>query len=364
MNRKIYILILLTFALLTTGCNKVEQIVIENEKLVQVEEVTQSSKKETINYFGFIEPSEIKSFSLKNSGKINNINIAIGDTIAINNLLLTLDTYEYNLFVKASNEQINLAILELSKAKKSFDFYEKLYNDTLSLYKNNAVSKQKLDEIKLTYDINNDQYEQANKNYNQAKIDLDFKSNSVSDSSLISDMNGVVVDVLKKEGEIYAAGYPVILVRSNENIVKIGVSEKDIKRLQIGMDANIEIDDEFFKGTIKKISLMPDKFSRTYSVEISLENDNFIIGESCNIAIELNTITGIWIPIIDIKNDGEDYVCTVKDNRAVRTNIYLHEINGSYVRVTNLDIGDLIITTGTNSLSEGQKVKIVGDSNE
>ncbi|BEP29657.1 efflux RND transporter periplasmic adaptor subunit [Helicovermis profundi] len=366
MNKKIISILLLvsTTILIFSACTPSQKVVKEKVKLVKVKEAKVQIKNESIKYFGFIEPSMVKALSLKNSGKINKINITTGQKITKDMPLVSLDTYEYGLGVKASKEQINLASLDLDKAEKSYDFYKKLYNDTLALYEKGAISKQKLDEIKLSYDINSSQYEQAKKNYSKSKIDLDYKSNSVNDSTLIADMDGVVVDILKKEGEIYAAGYPIVLIRTNENIVNIGVSEKDIKRLTLNMKASIDVDGKKYSGTISKINLMPDKLSRTYSVQIKLNDGNFIIGQSSEVSFLLNKIKGIWLPITDILNDGEDYVYIVKDNRVVRKNIELHEINESFVRVSNLNNGDKIIVTATNSLTEGYKVKIVGDTNE
>lgn len=362
MNKKLILLIIiLTFSL--TACTK-EKVETENIKNVSIITVKESTMEKTIHYFGFIEPSEIKSFSIKNGGKVEKIFVEVGQSITENTPLIKLDTYEYNLSLNASSEQLKLAKLELEKAKKSYDFYKKLYNDTLDLYNNNAISKQKLDEIKLSYDINETQYNQAKKNYNKAKIDLEYKTNTKNESTLFSDMNGKIIDILKKEGEIYIPPYPIILARSNENIVKIGVSEKDIKKLFLNQIAKIKIENKIYSGEITKINLMPDKESKTYNVEITIMSEgDFLIGQSCDVIFETDKTNGIWLPITYIMNDGEDYVYVVINNRAIRRNINLSEINSSYVMVQNLKEGEKIIVKGKNSIYEGVKVNIVSEEN-
>ena len=60
---------------------------------------------------------------------------------------------------------------------------------------------------------------------NQAKIELQSKQIQLNDADLYSDMDGYVVEVLSKEGEIIAAGYPVIVIRAAEQKVSVGLSK-------------------------------------------------------------------------------------------------------------------------------------------
>lgn len=366
MNRKIGIVIVsVIFIMLTLiGCK--EESVVEpiKERLVKTKIVENSKVAETLYYFGFVEPGEVKAYALKTSGKIEKINVEIGDYIEIGDVLVSLDDYEYNLGAKASSEQINLARLDLDKAREARNFYEKTYNDSLVLYQEGVMSKFKLDEIKLQFDISSKEAEQALKTLNQANIDYDFKSSSLDDTALISDMNGYVVEVLNKEGELVSQGYPIVVVRSEDNLVKVGMSQEDIKRVNIGDVASVNSNEVVYNGIINNINLMPDQTSRTYSVEIKLEKGDFIIGESCKVYIELEKIEGIWINITDVMNDGVDYVYIVKDGRATRRDIELHEINNSLVRVTNLEAGDEMIVSGKKALSEGYRVRVEGDENE
>jgi len=366
MNKKslgILILAVLTF-ISFTGCSKEEQAYTEKERVVQTKTLTVSALPETISYLGFVEPEEVKTYALKTSGLIDTVNVKSGDSIAIGDMLVALDSYEYDLGVQASSEQVKLAQLDLSKAVEARDFYKKNYNDTLALYNNGIVSSIKVDEMKLQYDLKTKEVEQASKVLNQAKLDSEHKSTTLSDTALFADMNGYVVDVLSKEGELLSQGYPVVIARSEANIVKVGMSQEDVKRIVVGDHADVVAGDKTYKGTVSNINLMPDKLSKTYDVEVLIENGDFLIGESCKVYIDLEDIEGIWINITDVKNDGVDYVFAVDNGRATRKDIELHEINGSLVRVTNLEDGVEIITTNTNALSEGYKVKVEGEANE
>ena len=362
-KKSILILAILIFVSFT-GCSQDEQTYTEKERVVQTKILTVSSLPESISYLGFIEPEEVKTYALKTSGMVDTVTVKSGDFIAVGDMLVALDSYEYDLGVQASSEQVKLAQIDLSKAIEARDFYKNTYEDTLTLFNSGVVSSIKVDEIKLQYDLKVKEVEQASKVLIQAELDSEHKSSTLSDTALFSDMNGYVVEVLSTEGELLSQGYPVVIARSENNIVKVGMSQKDVKRIVVGDHANVVAGDQTFSGTVANINLMPDNLSKTYSVEISIENGDFLIGESCKVHIDLEDIEGIWINITEVKNDGVDYVFAVDNGRATRKDIVLHEINGSLVRVTNLEDGVEIITSGTNALSEGYKVKVEGETNE
>ena len=362
-NKYIFLLILMISLIAFAGCadEKVESV---KERIVKVKVAELETISEEIYYFGFIEPEIIKTYALKTSGKISKIEVQSGDAIQTGEILVVLDDYEYTLSKNASVEQYSLSKLDLDKAEEARKFYEKIYNDTLSLYNEGAISKIKLDETKLQYDIKTKEVEQARKVINQARIDINSKDIILDDTVLLSEMDGYIVDVLNKEGELISAGYPVILARSEENVVNIGVTQEDVKRVKFGNEVIVESNGEYFNGIIEKINLMPNKYSKTYDIKVKIDKTDFIIGESCRVFLELEKITGIWMNINDIMNDGVDYVFVIENGRATRRDIELHEVNKGKVRVSNIKNGDEVVISGQKALAEGYKVKIVGDVNE
>lgn len=185
---------------------------------------------------------------------------------------------------------------------------------------------------------------------------------------LISEMDGYVVNVEQTEGAMVAPGYPVVILRSDEQIVKFGMIQNDVKRIEsVGeIDIDILIGEKVYKGELTGINQMPDVKSRTYDVTIEiLDSDQFLLGELCEVIINLEEIKGIWLPIAYVQNDGEDYVFTVNaEERIVRKNLTLAELNDSYVRVDGLDEGDRVVVVGNGFVREGQKVTIREASDE
>lgn len=366
MTKKINLLMImsLAFVLVITGCANESSEILEKKRLVEARTLKNQAMTELISYIGFVEPKEVKNYALKTGGLLDQVNVKSGDSFNAGDILLSLDTYEYGLNVRAASDQLKLAELDMQKAKAARDFYEKTYNDNLLLFENGGISAYQIEQIKLEYDIKTREYEQALKVLNQAGIDKEYKETTLSDTSLIADMDGYVVDLLSKKGELVAQGYPVLIARSKDNIVNIGMTSSDVKRIEIGKRAEVIVEDTTYGAVVSSINMMPDKLSRTFNVELTLDEGDFLIGESAKINFKMDSLEGIWLNITDVLNDGVDYVYVIKDGRASRRDIELLEISSDKVRVSNLEAGERVIISGTNMLSEGYAVKTAGDMDE
>lgn len=350
--------------LMITGCSQEQAEIVKHERLVKTQIIKEEDLKEVVSYIGFIEPKEMKQYAMKTSGILDEMNVQSGDAFEAGDVLLALDTYEYTLGTQAASEQVRLAQLDLQKALAAKEYFEKVYNDNVVLFDNGVISSYQLNEIKLQYDVKNKEYQQAAKVLSQANIDEAYKQSTLSDTALIADMDGYVVDVLSKKGELVAQGYPVVIARSKTNIINIGMTAMDVKRIELGKEASVEIDEMTYKAIVTSINMMPDQLSRTFNVELTLDEEDFFIGEAGKVEFEMGHVKGIWLDITYIMNDGVDYVYIVENGRASRRDIQLMELNGNKVRVSNLSDGDQLIISGTHILSEGYSVKVEGDSDE
>ncbi|MCH4886200.1 efflux RND transporter periplasmic adaptor subunit [Acidaminobacter sp. JC074] len=346
------------------ACNK-EQVVIESkERIVTTTRLDESEMVERVSYIGHIEPREIKNYALKTSGLIEEIHIESGQAIESGDILVTLDDYEYNLSLEASSDQVSLAQLDVSKAKEALNYIEKNYKDMKVLFENGIASQAQMDELELQRDIKQKEYNQAINVLSQANVDSKYKESTLEDTSLYADIDGYVVDVLNEPGELIAEGYPLVIVRSKDNVVKIGMTAEDVKQIDINTRAKVVVDDKEYDALVSNINMMPDMKSKTFEVALTIDHGNFFIGESAKVYFEMQMIKGVWVDISYILNDGVDYVYLEKDNRATRVDVQLAELNESMVRVENLEPGSNLIISGTNVLAEGYKVKSVGDHNE
>lgn len=193
-------------------------------------------------------------------------------------------------------------------------------------------------------------------------------NNAATSATLYASMDGIVSEVINQTGEVIGAGYPVLILRSTQQIVKVGVTDVDLLRIEkFGNPViMVDLDGKLIEGKLADINRIPDETSRTYTVTVSLDdNEDYLIGKLGIVTFELARIGGMWLPINHIQNDGEDYVYIVSsENRVERRNLKLKEINDHLVRVEGLDVGDQVITIGNSIVKEGQQVTTVEASHE
>ncbi|WP_297424828.1 efflux RND transporter periplasmic adaptor subunit [Clostridium sp.] len=399
MNKKILAicLVFLNFIVLN-GCSKSESKADVKIYPVKTIELNNESYPVSLEYEGITGGSEVRKLSFKSSAKISKIYISKGQRVKKGDNLVDLDktdlnfamegakaqmdaaTAQYNKAVNgAEAEDINKAQIAVKNAQDNYDYCKDLYDKNVTLYQMKAVTQQQVNDIKNKLDSSESALNAAKETLTQlqngtreedkqaalaqlntAKANYDSKVDLDKDASLTADEDGYVVDVLCKEGEMQAAGYPVILIRSENQVVTVGLSDEDVKKIQVGTKAEVKIDDTTTDGEIMNIVQAPDKQSGTYSAEIKIlnpiDNDKYYIGQSVKVDIDNGEKSGIWIPINSILNDGEDYVYTVEDGRAVRKNVTLGDTNENEVCVNGLKVEDNLVTEGMKNIKAGYQV--------
>lgn len=349
-GRWILIFYLMMVVLLSVGCAKqtVVEESAEKEKLVKVLEVKEDTLPIQLEYTGMTSSGEVKKYSFKVPGKLTEITVEKGSPVRSGQKLASVSTTELGLSLEATQ-------LTVQKAEKAYTEASDNYTKLEKLFKAGALAEADLIKAKLDLDV-------KEASYNQAKIELQSKQIQLNDANLYADMDGYVVDVLFKESEIIDAGYPVIIVRAGEQKVTVGLSQNDVKKIEVGTVAQIEIDGSVTQGQVARIDALPDTQSRTYNTEILLSkpfpSDKFYLGATAQVQFEVGEAKGIWVPLASVLNDGEDYIYVIQDNRAIKKNIKLLDVQGFNARAEGLTPGEQIVTMGMKALKEGTKVQI------
>ena len=393
----IVVIIVLSLSILT-GCGSSgdrEATAGEIVKPVAVMELREEFRPITLHYTGLTEAKETKKYSFKTSGKIAQVFVAEGQKVKKGDKLALLEQ-EYLQFplnaakaqmeaakaqydkavTGAQAEEIQLAELDLRKAQANYDFVKDYYEKIQILEETGAVSQQDLLEAALKMDLAGNSLEQAQKileltkrgtraedvetlrqQYEIARANYDASVKMLEDSLLTADMDGYVLSVPVKENELAAAGHPVVVVCSSDLKGRIGLTQEDVAKINVGDAVEVFINNEVMQGAITGINKIPDQESRTYMTDLSINNDREInIGAIISVTIQAGMAKGIWVPVNYILNDGVDFVFVVENGRATRRNISFHIIQNGIVCVEGLKDGELLITEGFKSVKDGYGV--------
>lgn len=329
----------------------------EKVKPVKVFEASEQINKKFLEYVGVVKSGEVKKFSFKSPGKILKIYVHKGRQIKKGEILAKLDSEEMEYAIKASKAQLDAAEAGFNMASDAYDFAKSSYDKTKELFEKNAVSENTYDEAKLGMDVKESELNRAKEIRKQAEIDYQHKNSMVQNTRITSNIDGYVIDVLYREGEMVAAGYPVIVIRNDKQIISVGLSQKDTDRVNLGTEAIINVNGVQTTGQITNISDIPDNVTRTYDVEIALDDNKYKIGYVAKVEVIIGEEAGIWIPIASVLSDGDDYVYLVTEDIVVKRKIIPGDIKGSMVKVhEGLKSGDRVVVEGFKRLNDRDRV--------
>ena len=159
--------------------------------------------------------------SFEVSGKIDLVNINLGDNIKAGQILATLDNSSYILNLKQSQGKVKEADARLIEAQNIFDRQLKLHKEgwTTKAALDNAQAA--LDTAKSAVDVAKAQYDIADKNLN--------------DTSLFAPYDGKITSRLIEPSQAIEAGQPVFLIEGNKGFeVKAKVPETIIRYVNRG----------------------------------------------------------------------------------------------------------------------------------
>ena len=201
-----------------------------------------------------------------------------------------------------------------------------------------------------------------------ARLRVDF-------TGIRAPLSGVVAKILVDRGNVVDRGVPIlVLVQDDPILVAIHVPEKhygetfkkmDILEVRVSPDAYPESDP--FPGRISTISPTIDPQSRTFELEVKLENPSRLLRPGMYVNAELvmeKYSDALLIPESALLNsEGEYFVFVVRDNGgplAVKRAVAPGIINPGTVQIKDgLSEGDLVIAEGNSFLEPGQKVRII-----
>lgn len=316
----------------------------ETIKPVRVMKVSADITPVVLEYTGIVAPGDVRQMSFKSSGRIAGIYVEEGQWVKKGDMLAALDTKE---LLHAKEDTVQ----ELKSALNALEFCQSECQRMEALYREGAVSFRDLEKARLDRDL-----QQAAGI--RAEVNMKNIQSRIEDAVLAAEMDAFVTDVSAKEGEMAAAGYPVVIIRSGDLVVNAGLSEVDAIKVKPGTPVRVKVGDREVFGQADFIDPVPDEATRTYNAKVVLRECPFNIGAVVKLEILLGEEEGIWIPVTSVMVDGEDYIYIVENDRVVRKRVDISGSRSSRVRVSGLNPGDILVIEGHKNLKDGDRVSI------
>ncbi|GMN06150.1 efflux RND transporter periplasmic adaptor subunit [Croceitalea sp. MTPC5] len=319
---------------------------IVNYKNVGVQHVERLLNVQPITATGTLLSKEEIVLSFKISGIVANLRVEEGETIEKGQRLGSLDLTEINAQVVGAQKNYNKSVRDLERATN-------LYRDTVGTLEQQQNAK-------TTSEI--------------ARSNLQIARFNQQHAVLGAPITARVLKRLVEEGELVSAGQPVYIIGSSHTngsqIVRLGLSDKDIIRVGLGDKALIGFDafvNKEFEAKVTEIAGSANPKTGLFEVELTIGNfipelKNGFIGK---VAIYPSSkFPSLKIPMNALVegNERKASIYFTQDEKTL-TNVEVEvlEIKGDYftIAVSELPEDAKVITRGAPYLKNNDSINII-----
>lgn len=275
-------------------------------KQVTIEKVAKGTVTETATATGNIESKYRTNIALNSSQKVIKIEAKEGQLVKKGDLLLELDSSDYQ--TKLEKQLINIenanltlnqmtetgvqaeksvsensysqAKYNLENAQRKYDDYKKKYAQNEALFTSGAIAQNEFDEVKKNLedastgvksaedslknaenalrDTNNSSENKIISQKNQIALiqkDIDDYKKKIEDSKITANIDGKVIKVDAKENQFPSSGDQIIIDDVSQYKVAVDLKQFDALKVKKGQKANIKIKGakDSYNGTVSEI---------------------------------------------------------------------------------------------------------------
>jgi len=293
------------------------------------------SYKITREFPGKLLPAQQSNLAFEIPGKINVVNVDIGDAVKKGQILAELDNRE--------------ATAQLKQAKAKYDLALQILNRYKDLRSEGHISIQDLDN--------------ANSEELIAKSQYEFYKVKLEQTKLIAPFNGVIQNRYLDTGSVINGGIPIVEILGSKNVeAHISIPLKFIDKLNIGNSYDFKIGNKKPKGVLARLAPMTPGGSDNRLAIFNFDTF-FDPGSIAELKLSLNIEgRGTWVPIKSLSQSEQGIwaVYTVNDKKVVvRDLVEILYFEGEYAFVNGtLNDGDLVVLGGAQKIIEGKSLNI------
>ena len=293
------------------------------------------SYKITREFPGKLLPAEQSNLAFEIPGKINVINVDIGDAVRKGQILAELDDRE--------------ATAQLKQAKARYDLALQILNRYKDLRSEGHISIQDLDN--------------ANSEELIAKSQYEFFKVKLEQTKLIAPFDGVIQNRYLDTGSVINGGIPIVEILGSKNVeAHISIPLKFIDKLIIGNFYDFTIGNKKSKGVLERLAPMTPGGSDNRLAIFNFDTF-FAPGSIAELKLSLNIEgRGTWVPIKSLSQSEQGIwaIYTINEEKVVvRDLVEILYFEGEYAFVNGtLNDGDLVILGGAQKIIEGKSLNI------
>ncbi|HXF15281.1 MAG TPA: efflux RND transporter periplasmic adaptor subunit [Terriglobales bacterium] len=375
---------------------------------------------------GYIVAHHKINVNSKVTGRVKWIGVEKGDKVKEGQVLVKLEDDEFRAQYQqahgaAESARAYLAELEhgsrpeeIAQSQHNLDEARAtLANDKLTLdrtrdlFTQGVVARQALDDAQAKFDSDQQRVDSLDKTLQLSKLgpraeEIDRAkgaleqaegqeaySKSLLDATAIrAPVNGTILDRTAEKGELITAqfassaeggpqGSVVSLADLNDIQADLDIAQDDFAKLTPHQKAVVTVDafpGLHWDGVIAEVSPEANRQKATIEVKVQILNPDSHLRPEMNTTVRFiadedkstnanSQPAGAFVPSAGLRDaNGQKYVLLAFDGKAIRRNVNIISQRSGGDLVSGLNGGEPVITTAPESLKDGDKIKIKGQS--
>jgi HlyD family secretion protein len=369
-----------------------------NAEKVYTEKVAPRKIEAVVTAPGEVDPKLKVNISAHVIGKIDKLYFEEGDSVKKGQRLVDLERPAYAAQRDRMQSELANRRIEVERSRIALGTAELSYNRALNLEKQGIQAQQLFDQAKLDYENARAVYASSLEGVRQSQAGLIQAETDLSHTTILSPIDGKVVQLSAREGEVVITGTMnnpgsviAVIADLSEILVKAEVGETDVVGIRLGQAAKIHVDavpDKEYAGHVSEIGSSANVRQsagsgvRYFTVKATIDNadDRLRPGMTAQISIVTSVApNSVSVPIQSVvervpgakkgEEDSSDdnlprkkYVFLVKDGKIRMVQVQTGISDATHVTLTTgVNKGDEVVTGPFRTLKklhDGDAVEI------
>jgi membrane fusion protein (multidrug efflux system) len=227
----------------------------------------------------------------KVNGRLQTVNVRLGDSVRRGQAIAKVEDREIQEQVRQSEGAYKVAEATIRQREADLRLAQTNLDRNRSLLERELLPRQTFDDTEARFQAATAQLDLARAQFEQAKSRLEELRINLSNTVISSPVDGFVGKRYLDPGAAVSPNAPVASIVDIRTVRMVAaLVEKDSKRIQAGMPAQVEVDafpGEKFMGHVSRVAPVFDPQTRTAEMEVEVPNPGYRLKPGMYARVEL-----------------------------------------------------------------------------
>jgi RND family efflux transporter MFP subunit len=352
---RIAILAAILIAATVTGCHKAEQPSAQ-PRPVRTVTIERRAEGEIVSLTGQVRAKDQVSLAFRLDGRMIERPVNVGDVLTAGQVVARLDPQNQQNSLRSAQASLTSAEAVLAQARLSFWRQQELLKD-------GWTPRAKFDEAEQNLKT-------ARAQVDSAQAQLRIAQDQLSYTTLLADAPGTITAYGAEPGEVVRGGQMIVqLARQGGRDAVFDVPEQLIRTSPRDPEVEIALADDpkvRATGRVREVAPQADSATRTYQVKVGITNppEAMRLGATVTGRVKLPAPSGVEVPAGALTEANERPAVWVVDPQSKTVSLrnvdVLRHDPATVVISQGLEIDEIVVTAGVQTLHPGQKVRLLG----